>query len=60
MRLTDGRRILVKHPDFVAIGGSVVLVTTNEDTVQRVDSLHVVSLDDVPARKGRANGRSRR
>ena len=49
--LSDGRRILVKHPDFVAIGGSVVLVTDSEDSVQRLDSLHIVSLDDVRPKK---------
>lgn len=52
--LSDGRRIRVEHPDFVALGGSVVLVTDLNDHVQRVDSLHVVSLDDAPPRKRNA------
>ena len=51
MHLSDGRKILVKHPEFVAVGGSVVLVTDLEDNVRRVDSLHIVSLDDVPEKK---------
>jgi hypothetical protein len=51
IHLTDGRRILVEHPDFVAVGGSVVLVTDMEDNIQRIDSLHIVSLDDVPEKK---------
>ena len=51
IRLSDGRRILVEHPEFVAIGGSVVLVTDLEDNIQRLDALHIVSLDDVRARK---------
>ena len=51
IRLSDGRRIAVEHPDFVAIGGSVVFVTDDEDNMQRLDSLHIVSLDDVPAKK---------
>lgn len=49
--LSDGRRISVQHPDFVAIGGSVVLVTDRQDNIQRLDSLHIVSLDDVRSKK---------
>lgn len=49
--LSDGRRILAKHPDFVAIGGSVVFVADEDDHLQRLDSLHIVSLDDVRTRK---------
>ena len=51
IRLSDGRRIVVKHQDFVALGGSVVVVTDPHDNVQRLDALHIVSLDDVPAKK---------
>jgi hypothetical protein len=51
IRLSDGRRIVVKHQDFVALGGSVVVVTDPDDNVQRLDALHIVSLDDVPAKK---------
>ena len=49
--LSDGRRILVKHPDFVAIGGSIIVVTNEEDSMQRLDSLHIVSLDDASSKK---------
>jgi len=49
--LSDGRGIIVQHPDFVAIGGSVVLITDRHDNIQRLDSLHIVSLDDVRPRK---------
>lgn len=51
IRLSDGRRIFVEHPDFVSLGGSVVVVTSLDDTIQRLDALHIVSLDDTPARK---------
>ena len=27
IHLTDGRRVLVEHPDFVSVGGSVVVVS---------------------------------
>jgi hypothetical protein len=53
--LSDGRRIAVQHPDFVAIGGSVVFVTDRYDSMQRLDSLHIVSLDDI--RPKRRNGK---
>ena len=49
--LSGGRRIKVQHPDFVAIGGSVVLITDRHDNIQRLDSLHIVSLDDVRSKK---------
>jgi hypothetical protein len=49
--LSDGRRVAVQHPDFVAIGGSVILVTDWQDNIQRIDSLHIVSLDEVRSKK---------
>ena len=51
IRLSDGRRIAIKHQDFVAVGGSVVVVTDSDDNVQRLDFLHIVSLDDIPTKK---------
>jgi hypothetical protein len=53
--LSDGRKVLIEHPDFVATGGSVVVVLDEEDNSQRIDALHIVSLDDIPAR--RKNGK---
>ena len=56
--LSDGRRVLVKHPDYVAVGGSLVVVTDDADDVQRIDSLHIVSLDD--ERQGKQRGKRER
>ncbi len=56
MRLTDGRRVPVVQPDFVALGGSVVVVMDEEDGVQEVDALHVVSLGPLSKSKKR-NGK---
>lgn len=53
--LSDGRKILIKHPDFVAMGASVIHVLDDEDNSQRFDALHIVSLDDIPAK--RKNGK---
>jgi hypothetical protein len=58
IRLTDERKILIDHPEFVAVGGSVVVVTDLDDNVRRIDSLHIVSLDDVS--KKRRNGKHSR
>ena len=55
MRLTDGRRVPVLHPDFVALGGSVVVITDETDGVREVDALHVVSLE--PFSKKQKNGK---
>ena len=57
-RLSDGRKIVVKHPEFIAAGGTVVLVTDLKDNIQRLDLLHIVSLDDVQSSK--RNGKSRK
>ena len=51
LRLSDGRKILVEHPDFISLGGSVVVVTSLDDSIRRLDALHIVSLDDLPAKK---------
>ncbi len=50
-RWSDGGRILVQHPDSVLLGGSGVVFTPVADTIQRMDSWHIVSLDDAAAKK---------
>ncbi len=50
IRLSDGRKIFIQHPDFVSVGGSVVFVTDPQDSLQEIDALHIVSLD-APAKK---------
>lgn len=51
IRLTEGRKVYVKHPDFVSVGGSVVAIISLDDSIQQIDSLHIVSLDPAAARK---------
>jgi hypothetical protein len=58
IRLTDGRRVYVEHPDFVSVGGSVVAIISLDDSIQEIDSLHIVSLDPAPAK--RRNGKHSR
>jgi hypothetical protein len=54
LRLTDGRSSPIVHPDFVALGRSVVVITDDEDGVREVDALHVVSLDPMGKAKKRS------
>ena len=49
---TDGRRFRIPHPDFIAIGRGVVVVLHPDDTSTMIDALHIVSVEDLPARKG--------
>jgi hypothetical protein len=49
--LSDGRRVAVQHPDFVAIGGNIVFVTDRQDNIQRLGSRDIISLDDVCSKK---------
>ncbi len=46
LHLTDGRKIPVPHPDFIAIGKGIVVVVDENDVDQVVDGLHIVSVED--------------
>jgi hypothetical protein len=46
LHLTDGRKIPVPHPDFIAVGRGVVVVLDDNDVDQVVDGLHLVSVED--------------
>ena len=51
LRLTDGRRIEVPHPDFIAVGKHVVVVLDRGDAARKIDAPRIVSIEDLP--KGR-------
>ena len=51
LRLTDGRRIEVPHPDFIAVGKHVVVVLDRNDAARKIDVLHIVSIEDLPHRR---------
>ncbi len=53
LRLTDGRRIEVPHPDFIAVGKHVVVVLDRSDVARKIDVLHIVSIEDLPQRRRR-------
>ncbi|HYV28731.1 MAG TPA: hypothetical protein VFA77_14445 [Candidatus Eisenbacteria bacterium] len=52
IRLSDGRRFRIPHED-IAIGRHVVLVIDDDGYGLNIDPLHIVSLDDVPAKNGK-------
>ncbi len=52
--LADGRRIPVRHPDFVAVGKRRIIVVQPDDSWLVVEPLLIVSLDfdgEHPARR---------
>ena len=51
LRLSDGRRFVVPHRDFVAISPKVVVVIGEDELAVSINPLHIVSVEDVmPAR----------
>jgi len=43
--LADGRRISVRHPDFVAVGKRRIIVVQPDDSWSVIEPLLIVSLD---------------
>ncbi|MBI4324061.1 MAG: hypothetical protein HY674_02235 [Chloroflexi bacterium] len=46
IRLSDGRKFPVPHPEFVAVGKSVVVVIGKDDQVNTIDPRHIVSWEE--------------
>ena len=44
--LSDGRKFSVPHPEFVAVGRSVVVVIDKGDRVNTLDPLHITSIEE--------------
>jgi len=57
IRLTDGRSVPVKHPEFVAVGPRLILVVDEDNSWSIVEPLLIVSLDSISAPKGGGNGK---
>ena len=51
LHLSNGRRIRVPHPDFIAVGKHTIAVIDENDLACVIDALHIVSIDDMPARR---------
>lgn len=58
-RLSDGTRVPVAHPDFVAVSPGQVVVIGKDESLTKIDPLHVVAIEESPPKK-RANGRRER
>jgi hypothetical protein len=56
LRLSDGTRVLVGHPDFVAVSPGQVLVIAKDESVTKIDPLHIVAIEEKPLKKSRSNG----
>ena len=59
-RLSDGTRVPVAHPDFVAMVPGQIFVLSKTGGVTYIDPLHVVAMEDVPQKKTKSNGRHAR
>lgn len=54
-KLSDGTRVRVAHPDFVAVSpGQVVVIDSRTEGITRVDPLHVVAIEELPPNKSKA------
>ena len=47
LRLSDGRRLVVPHRDFIALSPKVVVVIGEDQLALSISPLHIVSIDDV-------------
>jgi hypothetical protein len=56
IRLSDGTRVSVLHPDFVAVSPGQILVIAKNEAVTKIDPLHVVAIEKAPPKK-RTNGK---
>ena len=57
IRLTDGRRISVHHPDSVAVGSRRIIVVELDDSSSEIEPLLILSLDYDGKRRPRTNRR---
>ena len=57
--LSDGARVPVLHPDFVAVAPAVdlVIVWDRKGKEIRIDPAHVVAIEESPQKKSKANGK---
>ena len=62
LRLSDGTRVPVAHPDFMMMppGMGLIIVFGKKGDETRIDPLHVVAIEEPPPSKSKANGKRRR
>lgn len=49
LHLSDGRKFQISHPEFILVGKTVVAVLREDDLVETLDALHIVSVEDIKA-----------
>jgi hypothetical protein len=54
-RRSDGTRVPVEHPDFVAVSPGQVVVIGKDGGLTRIEPLHVVAIEEAPPSK--SNGK---
>jgi hypothetical protein len=42
-----GRKFKILHPKFILVGKGIVMVLREDDLVEAVDPLHIVSVEDI-------------
>jgi hypothetical protein len=58
-RLSDGTRVPVAHPDFVAVSPGQVFVIGKNESVTKIDPHHIVAIEEkAPKRSGSGGKRS--
>ena len=61
LRLSDGSRVTVTHPDFVALSpGQIVVIDPKTEGLTRVDPLHVVAIEEPPPHRSKPSRRRSR
>jgi hypothetical protein len=58
--LADGRRVPVKHPEFVAMNQRIVIVTDEESNTKILEPLLVVSLEPPAGKRKGGNGSTKK
>ena len=46
LRLSDGRRLVVPHRDFIAVSPKVVVVIGDDELAVTISPIHILSVDD--------------
>ena len=57
LRLSDGTRVAVAHPDLAAVTPGIIVVVAKNYSVTSIDPLHVVAIEETPPRRSKANGK---
>lgn len=51
LHMSDGRKFEVAHPEFILVGKGIVAVLRDDDLVETLDALHIVSVEDVQSNR---------